>query len=171
MEKWNYVLLVFLGFPLGTLMYTLTAQISWNGLQSLSDVSLIYYVYLPALAYIVLLNSGLKLLDDVNTVQKFRLILLGVSICSLIFASLNLLKSLNPGHPVNNGTDWLPTGMIRVYREPPYLTINGVPFTSVLMSFLTAGCSAVFERLLGIWEKHTTITEKTQNFRTLSYIV
>jgi ABC-type Fe3+-siderophore transport system permease subunit len=84
--------------------------------------------------------SNEKRLRDIH---KLRLVFFGISAASFVFALIDVLQFVLT-YSVNS---------ILVYNGPPYLTVGGIPFVSVLLSFALGGFFSVAERYLDLHEK------------------
>ena len=84
-------------------------------------------------------NNGKK----VSKIRKWRLLFFGISLSSFAFAFIDVFRFMFFGNI--NG--------IQVYGAYPWLVIQGIPFSSVLLSFATGGFFTFLERLFDAKEK------------------
>jgi hypothetical protein len=73
--------------------------------------------------------------------RKVRLIFLGISLSSLLFALLDFLRYIF-GYK-----------SIKISWGPPYLWFGDIPFISLLGSIFLGSLFGVLERVLDVWEK------------------
>lgn len=78
---------------------------------------------------------------EVSRTRKLRLLFFGITFSSFVFAFTNVCRFF-----LDN------TGTMTVGNTYPWITIGGIPFFSVLLSFATGGLFAVLERFLDIKE-------------------
>jgi hypothetical protein len=79
----------------------------------------------------------------ISRTRKARLLFFGITLASFLFAFVDICRYFF----ANSNT-------IVLYQSYPWVTIGGIPFFSVLLSFATGGLFTVLERLLEIKEKN-----------------